>query len=184
MSFPAIAIGGHLSVSVGDRLVCGVWRRAPSGEQASRPLLDSRQQPFCNFVSKVARRPGKGPHQTAKMGMKPRKTRVLVPTEKMPARRAAGDPPPETCKSARGFSRRLVIAHRFRPGFYRLESQIWVSGDRGNGDSNSGRHLAVLDSHASRGLIRSIGWRISPPTAPATRVTRRFRRFVAPNRHP
>jgi len=33
----------------------------------------------------------------------------------MPARSAAGDPPPETRKSARGFSRRLVIAHRFRP---------------------------------------------------------------------
>ncbi|WP_287407762.1 hypothetical protein, partial [Sphingopyxis sp.] len=55
LSFPAIAIGGHLSVSVGDRVVRGVWRRAPSGEKASRPVIDSRQQPFCNFVSLIAK---------------------------------------------------------------------------------------------------------------------------------
>lgn len=82
MSFPAIAIGGHLSVSVGDRLVCGVWRRAPSGEQASKPLSDSRQQPFCNFVSKVVRGAGNGPDQTVKMGTKPRNSRVLAQMKK------------------------------------------------------------------------------------------------------
>ena len=46
LSFPAISIGGHLSVYVGDRLVRGVWRRAPSGEQASRPTSESGQQLF------------------------------------------------------------------------------------------------------------------------------------------
>ena len=51
LSFPAIAIGGHLSVSVGDRLERCVCCRAPSGEQASKAVIDSRQQPFCNFVS-------------------------------------------------------------------------------------------------------------------------------------
>ncbi len=67
LSFPAIAIGGHLSVSVGDRLERGVFRRAPSGEQASRPLSDSRQQPFCNFVSKVVRGAGRGPGRKDEM---------------------------------------------------------------------------------------------------------------------
>jgi hypothetical protein len=51
LSFPAIAIGGHLSVSVGDRLERSSFCRAPSGEQASKAVIDSRQQPFCNFVS-------------------------------------------------------------------------------------------------------------------------------------
>lgn len=95
MSFPAIAIGGHLSVSVGDRVVRGVWRRAPSGEQASKPLSDSRQQPFCNFVSKVVRGAGKGPQQTVEVGMKPRNSRVLPPTVKMPRLYLCDDPPTE-----------------------------------------------------------------------------------------
>ena len=82
--FPAIAIGGHLSVSVGDRLVRGVCRRAPSGEQASKGLSDSRQQPFCNFVSKVVRGAGNDPQQTMEMGMKPRNSRVLLVGDKMP----------------------------------------------------------------------------------------------------
>ena len=51
LSFPAIAIGGHLSVSVGDRLVRGVWRRAPSGEQASKPHSRFGQYMFCTFVN-------------------------------------------------------------------------------------------------------------------------------------
>src|SRR5690606_149052 len=65
--FPAISIGGHLSVSVGDRLERGGWRRAPSGEKASRLIPDSRQHPFCNFVSKAVRRIGETPARKDEM---------------------------------------------------------------------------------------------------------------------
>jgi hypothetical protein len=56
--FPAIAIGGHLSVSVGDRsgeAVC----RAPSGEKASKPLTESRQQQFDILLRIFDTPPGK-----------------------------------------------------------------------------------------------------------------------------
>jgi hypothetical protein len=132
LSFPAIAIGGHLSVYVGDRLVCGVWRRAPSGEQASRPLIDSRQQPFCNFVSKVVGRPRKGPDQTGKMGTKPRISRALSRASKMRRPRNIRDAPRSPAAGHRESRARRPPIMRFRscpdrligsPGRFQLEQK-------------------------------------------------------------
>lgn len=121
MSFPAIAIGGHLSVYVGDRLVCGVWRRAPSGEQASRPLIDSRQQPFCNFVSKVVGRPRKGPHLTGKMGMKPRISRGLAQICIMRGSETTGSAAPKSGRWAPRISRWTIDHHA-------IPAVIWSPG--------------------------------------------------------
>ena len=56
VAVPRYRYRGSLSVSVGDRLKRRVLRRAPSGEHASKTTNDSRQQPFCNFVSMGAAR--------------------------------------------------------------------------------------------------------------------------------
>jgi hypothetical protein len=49
-ALPAIATGIGMSVDVGDRTL----RRdtAPLGEQPSRPVIESGQHPFCNFISR------------------------------------------------------------------------------------------------------------------------------------
>jgi O-antigen/teichoic acid export membrane protein len=51
LSFPAIAIGGHLSVLLATEWGVASWLR-PVGGEASKRLTESRQHPFCNFVSK------------------------------------------------------------------------------------------------------------------------------------
>jgi hypothetical protein len=135
LSFPAIAIGGHLSVSVGDRLVCGVWRRAPSGEQASKPLSDSRQQPFCNFVSKVVRGTGNGPDQTVEMGTKPQNSRALPQIGKMPTRSMGDGPLIEVHGLARGFARGSTIECRNPPGILSIGVVNFRFDDDRMGDS-------------------------------------------------
>lgn len=176
MSFPAIAIGGHLSVSVGDRLVCGVWRRAPSGEHASKRLSDSRQQPFCNFVSKVVRGAGKSPEPTVEMGTKPRNSRVLPQTAKMPGlwmgggvrRKAAGELADFRADWPSHIDSTRDSIDRDRE--FRSSATI-------KGAIPFPHPLAITDSHAPRDLIRSIRSRIWPTGALVPTLARKSRSF-------
>lgn len=152
MSFPAISIGGHLSVSVGDRLVRGVWRRAPSGEQASKPLSDSRQQPFCNFVSKVVRGAGKGPEQTVEMGTKRQNSRLSPQTGEMAGRRIDRVARPEPRRRARHFPRASASECRFHPGSCRSRSRISVFSDGQRRDSSP--HCPLQPGIRQRRAIR------------------------------